>query len=758
MRRYLLIGFLCALAGYTAAQSPEDLKKADNDFNLGKYEQALDIYLKAYQQNPKDPAINYKIGVCYFRSRDAKTQQKATPFLEFAAANPNEQVPYRVYHYLGRMYHLNYQFDKALAQLDKFKGYVNDKDRLWGENQRAIEMCQNGKVILKDTLDLFVQNIGKPINTELTEYGSVISADEQLMAYTTARKDPQTGEIIEQIYLSKKKDYVWTTPEIIDFKTNKNVGSVGMSPDGQQILIYIGGVNNTGSIYSSRVSGSQWSEPKKLGNEINSDFMETTASISPDGNVMYFASNRPGGYGGRDLYKVERLPNGSWGKPSNLGPEVNTPYDEDAPFIHPDKKTLYFSSTGHNSIGGSDIFKASFENGKWTKPKNMGFPINSTYNDSYFVLSADGKKGYFSSDRLGGYGMQDIYFLGIPEEEGVIALTLVKGKILAGTPPKPIPTRIRVVDKETNEFLKYIYDPNPKTGDYLMIFPPGKNYDMIIEAEGYLPYLVNINIPNQTYFYEMYQEIILQKKIVNNQEVGQEISVTNAFFDVRKEVSDDPVAFSEKKLDLYDLMDDIIASEDSTALNYLLELMYDDEPVDLKEVVSPQESVQVTFFYNAPDGKLKPLEVAGQTILALDKVETDKNRKKEEEDYSINQGPILKNKTYTAFFESNQFELNSRALEELVRFADFVKANKEVGIQILGYASSEGDADANFVLSESRAKAAYEFFLELGIDKKRLIWKGFGSNKSSDPEAARRKMRRADIKIVDLKNLKKFDK
>ncbi|MGD1840861.1 MAG: OmpA family protein [Thermonemataceae bacterium] len=755
----LMIATLAIVSWTLYGQTSEEIKKAEGLFNQGKYEEALPTFLQAHTQNPNDPLLNYRIGLCYYKSTDTDTQNKAVSYFEFAKNNPNERIPYRVYHYLGVLYHLNYRFDDATTLFQKYKEYVNEQDRLWKDNQRALEITKYAKEIAKDTIEVFVQNLGKPINTSFTEYGSVISADEALMAYTTAKVDEQTKKVSEHIYISEKKDYLWSPPSMIDFTTSDNVGSVGMSPDGQKILIYMGGTNNTGSIYSSSFDGTTWTEPSKLGKEINSTYLETTASISPDEQVMYFASNRPGGYGGRDIYSVERQPNGTWGKTKNLGAQVNTPYDEDAPFIHPDKKTLYFTSNGHRTMGGNDIFKAVKDGKRWEKPENMGYPINSTYNDSYFVLSADGKKGYFSSNRPGGFGQQDIYFLGIPEEEGVIPLTLVKGKILAGNPPKPIPTKIRVVDKETNEFLKYIYDPNPKTGAYLMIFPPGKNYDMIIEAEGYLPYLVNINIPNQTYFYEMYQEITLQKKIVNNQEVGQDISVTNAFFDVKKETNSDPANFGEQKLDMYDLMEDIIAAEDSVALDYLMNVMYSEgeEEINLEEVVPTEEAIQVTFFYDAPDGQLKPIKVGNETVMTLETVDTNKETIKEEDDYSVNQGPILKKKTYTAYFPSNQYSLNSRAMAELSKFTEYLKANKEVGVQILGYASSEGDPDANFILSENRAKAAYQFFLDNGIAKKRLLWKGYGSNPSPDPVAARRKMRRADIKLVDVKQLKKLD-
>jgi outer membrane protein OmpA-like peptidoglycan-associated protein len=714
----------------------QDIKKADEAFEQGSFEQALAIYLPLIKKSPQDPVLNYKVGVCYLKSKDAQDQLKSLPYLETAKNKINEQTPKRVYHYLGKAYHLQQRFDDALAQFELFKKNAPSTDKFQAENARAIEMANNAKALVNKPIQMPIQNLGKPINSEGSEFAPLISADESLLAYTFSSHKPNSKE---QVMIAKKKNYVWESVSPVDFKPNQNVGTVGLSPDGQKMFIYIAEGANSGNIYSSKQNATGWSLPEKLGSEINSGYMESTASISADESVMYFASDRPGGFGGKDIYKIERQNDGTWGKPQNLGAEINTPYDEDAPFIHPDKKTLFFTSNGHNSIGGNDIFKTSFQNNQWTKPENMGYPINTVFNDGYLVVTANGKKAYFSSDRPGGAGKQDIYAIILPDDKKT-ALTMVKGKILAGNPPKPVETKIRVIDRETQQFLKYVYNPNPQTGDYLMIFPPGKNYDMIITAEGYLPYLININIPNQDYFHELYQEITLQKKVENGKEVGQEITIKNDFDPER----DNPNNFQGRDLDLYDMMEDIIESEDSVALNYLLEVIYKNKKIDDKENgVSSKDAVQVTYMYEDEKGQLKPYKVGKETIMTLERIETD--------DYSVNKGEIMLNKSYTAYFDSKSVQLNARAKQEMKRFADYLKKNPKVGVQILGYASSEGQASTNQKLSEDRAKAVYDYFVEQGIEKNRLTFKGFGANASPDPEAAKRKMRRADLKLVELK-------
>lgn len=713
----------------------QDLKKADEYFEQGSFEQALTIYAGLVKKSPQDAVLNYKLGVCYLKSKDARDQLKALPALEIAKNKINDQVPKRVFYYLGKAYHLHQKFDEAIRQFEEFKKVAPANDKFQIENQRGIEMANSAKIITAKPIKMPINNLGKPINTEGSEFAPVISADEAVLAYTYSSHKPNSKE---QVMFARKKDYTWEGVTPIDFNTNQNVGTVGLSADGQKMLIYIGESNNTGNIYSSLRSSSGWGTPEKLGREINSGAMESTASLSADETVMYFASDRPGGLGGKDIYKVEKQADGSWGTPQNLGADINTPFDEDAPFIHPDKKTLFFTSNGHNSIGGNDIFKAVFEQDKdkWSKPENLGYPINTVFNEGYFVITANGKKAYFSSDRPGGAGRQDIYSI-ILSDDKTTALTMVKGKILAGNPPKPIEARIRVVDKEKQQFLKYVYNPNPQTGDYLMIFPPGKNYDMIITAEGYMPYLVNINIPNQTYFYELYQEITLTKKLENGKEVGEQITIKNDF----DPEHNNPNNFQGRDLDLYDMMEDIIQSEDSVALAYLLEVIYKNKKIDERENnMSKKEGVQVTYLYTDKKGALKPYKVENVVINTTPRIETD--------DYSVNSGEVTLNKSYTAFFESNSKQLNNRAKQEMDKFVEYMKQNPKVSLEILGYASSEGKADANQKLSEERAKAVYDYFASQGIEKTRMTFKGLGGNASPDPEAAKRQMRRADLKLV----------
>jgi outer membrane protein OmpA-like peptidoglycan-associated protein len=748
-------------------ETEKKVKKADSFLAIKEYAQALSLYLELDKSAPKDPQTNYAIGFCYANLPGELV--KAIPYFEFATKSKGAEVPPRAYYYLGKAYHLEGKFDEAINQFNLYKTLERDAAKL-ADATRQVQVCVNAKTLMKAPVDVYVQNIGAPINTKDTEYGVVISADEQILIYTSlkplpADKNNPTAKPLEyeDILISRKTGSGWSSPQSIGLvpptvnNIRSNIGSVGLTPNGQKLLLYMGTTTNTGDIFYSQLQGDKWGAPVRMGKEVNSNAQESSASITPDEKVMYFASNRPGGYGGMDIYKVEKLASGDWGAPVNLGATVNTPYDEEAPFIHPDKKTLYFTSDGHNSMGGDDIFKAVLDNGtgKWSTPVNMGYPVNTVHNDSYFALSADGKKGYFSSDRPGGSGGQDIYFLGIPEEQGVVPLTMMKGRILAGDPPKPIPTKIKVINNETKEVIKDVYNPNQKTGDYLVIFPPNKSYDMVIEAEGYKPYLVNIHVPNQTYFYELYQEILLNPVTKDGKVVGQEISVKNAFYDVEKDA--EPGTVKSNNSDIFALMGNIMSASDSAALKALLEVAYSD-PVDVSTIAKNEVAVGNTYMYADASGKLQPLVVGSDTLYtmaALNTADLYKTNNKPKE--TITKETVIKpNQIYIVYFDTDKTNLKADATPELEKVYDFLKRNPKFGVKISGYTDSDGTKERNQVISDNRAKEVAKYLANKGIIMERTLARGYGS---ADPlngnanDQEKKLNRRVEIMLVELRKV-----
>lgn len=769
MKKYLLVVTIIFISTIVGWAQQKDIDKAiyrgEKLMKINNYEGALAEFNQAIALGDQSATTHYFTGLCYFNLSDLTDKIKGKKHFEQALGQNNDKIPADIYYYLGKLYHKSLEVDKAMDMFKTFKNKANKSNRLLTDLDDLINTTRNAQIILNNyQSNIIITNMGSPVNTPDTEYNAVVSADETVMAFTRLQAD-KNGELIEEIYISNKsvKATKWSKPYKVSFETRFNVGTAGMTPDGETMLVFIGGINKTGNLYTVKKTQSGWTSPITMGDHINSNYLETTASITPDNKVIYFASNRPGGYGGLDIYKVEKN-NGKWGYAKNLGPEVNTPFDEDAPFIHPDMKTLFFASDGHNSMGGKDIFKTTLVKGHWSLPQNMGFPINTTTDDNYFTLTADGSKGYISSDRLGGEGGQDIYSFDMPEEAANIPLTLVKGRILDEETGKPVPTKIKIIDNSSSKKIDFVYNPNPETGNYLIIFPPGKNYDMIIESEKYMPYTININVPNQNYFYELYQEVTLKAIKQFDVVVGQEISVKNVFYDTgndTKKVSvrknNEAMLVKNDSVDLFDLMDAIISSTDSVAFNYLLDLMYEVNPIDnvdfsIMEDNDDMEYAKRTYYYDESDTThLEERVIDGQTIYSLPSLkvtEEDYKRKQQKAKKTASYNKKLLEPVYKIYFDADKSALKKLYHSELQEILTAMEDHAMLGIEISGFASADGDADYNRRLSNKRAREVLDFFNHRGVVRRRIIAKGFGATENST--ASKEEGRRVEIKLVDL--------
>ncbi len=525
----------------------QDGKNKDPNRTKGGYAEARDIFLELYKQDPTNMNLAFKLGVCYLSSRSDVTQ--AIPYFSKAvtvvsnnyngSSYKERKAPLVAYKYLGDAYHLNYQFDKAIEEYEKYKSLMaenNNTDKnLLDETNHEIEMCKTGKRLVADPVNIKVENLGSNVNSTYADYSAVLTADQNTLLFTSRRSDTkgglkdEEGNYMEDIYISTKTKAGWSKATGIGDPINTDgcEATVGISPDGQTILIYKDDLGD-GNIYKTTLNGDVWSKPVKLNENINSKYWEPSASISADGSAIYFISNRPGGFGGRDIYMSRLTPEGDWGKAVNLGPTVNTIYDEDAPFIHPDGVSLSFSSKGHNTMGGFDIFTSLLSNDRtWSEPVNIGYPVNTTDDDVFYVVSPNNKTAYLSSFRKDGLGEKDNYVITFPDRKET-PLTLMKGVVTdqSGKPVKDV--EIIVTDNETEEVVG-VYRPNSKTGQYVFILTPGRNYNITYNSEGNLFYSDNMEVPKESNYYEIYRPIILDPIIV-----GSKVILKNIFFDFDK--------------------------------------------------------------------------------------------------------------------------------------------------------------------------------------------------------------------------------
>lgn len=545
-------------------QAKDNLDKGDELFSQGisYYKMALEPYLMANSFNPNNAYLNYKIGRCYLFS---STKKKAITYLE-KAIQLNSEIEFQSAYYLGWAYQLDSQFDKAITQFTKFtqaSGSGADFKSLQEEAQQQIKECKTGIALVKNPIRVFIDNAGPEVNSKYSDYGPVISADESVMLFTSRREgttggamDPGINEYMEDIYISTKQNKTWTKAVNLGppINTNDHDANSGLSADGQKFLIY--NASGHGDLYEANLIGDKWGTPQALGKNINSNAHESSACYTPDGKSIYFVSDNPEtSIGDRDIYLSTKDASGKWGKAVNLGPTINTPFGEEGVFIHPDGKTMYFSSEGHNTMGGYDIFKSVYENEKWSEPENLGYPVNTPDNDIFFVISASGKHGYYSSYSDNGFGEKDIFlvtFLGpekpmvlnnednllasiaAPVKEVVLAptleikeaqLTILKGIVSDASTKKPLEATIEIVDNKQNVSIA-TFTSNSASGKYLVSLPAGKNYGIAVKKDGYLFQSENFDIPSSAAFQQVVKDISLKSV-----DIGSTIVLKNIFFD-----------------------------------------------------------------------------------------------------------------------------------------------------------------------------------------------------------------------------------
>lgn len=473
----------------------DSMQRAQLLFEEENYSMAIPIFEQILKNHPDELYLKYMNGLCGLYRSDKHGLALKYLVEVFEKNKKTAEIEFD----LAKACHLNYKFDESIAFLEDYKKRVTKLEpKRLKEIQLIIDYCNNGKKLILNPLPANITNIGSPINTEASEYVPVISSDESVMIYTYRgsksigglqnaynQADPY-GIYYEDVFISYKDSTdQFEAPKSIGPIINgiSNDAAVALSAEGHKLFIFKDDGTNGGDLYLSILTGKEWSVPERLHGDVNSSAWEGSCSLTSDGKTLYFTSERKGGYGGKDIYTSRIQEDGSWGTAINMGDKINTPYDDDAPFIHPDGRILVYSSKGRNSMGGYDIFRAVYNpnDSTWTDAENMGYPINSPDDDIYYVLTADGKTGYYSSGKVDGRGLQDIYKI----SPGLIGLTpflaLLKGTItLDGV---PVEGKIHIdYEGRTGHYADVI--SNSSSGKYLVNLPGGDNYKITFRYEG----------------------------------------------------------------------------------------------------------------------------------------------------------------------------------------------------------------------------------------------------------------------------------
>ncbi len=372
------------------------------------------------------------------------------------------------------------------------------------------------------------------VNSFSDEYAPVISKDGSFMFFTSRRpvtvKEMRKGKGRERIYYTETSESGWSKPKLLEkpINSDNNFNSaVALSNDGKSLFIYRDDRYGNGDLYESRFSGTKWSSPEPLPAPINSEFHESSLSISSDGNTMYFTSNRDGGIGGMDIWFTKKNKAGIWEDAKNLSNLINTEKDEEGVFLHPDGKTLYFSSRGHQGLGGYDLFYTILENGKWSPPINMGSEINTENNDVYFVLEANGMDAYYTSVNPKSPGQTDIFKIkynhNLHQKIANNNYTLLNGNVLTKNEEKPINATIEIYEKASNKLIT-TQKSDIKTGAFSVPVLLGASYRIHVFKEGFLYLTEELVIPSSGIKQVITKKILLENLHSNGQFVLKQLS------------------------------------------------------------------------------------------------------------------------------------------------------------------------------------------------------------------------------------------
>jgi len=491
---------------------------------------ARELMVTAANLDPENLKANFEAGMYHIRT--INKDRAAQFFLRVYERDPNYR--FDLEYWIGLSYQYGLAFDKAIDFYNRYKEKLAKRPNYMGNDRvseavvdRAIYECQNGKEFVANPKNFSIINIGREINSEWDDYAPVLNANEDIIIFTTRRREGNMNPNVdldnkpfEDIFIARKQNGIWTRAENIGPPVNTpyHDSNLAFSADGETLFIYKD--DNGGDIYyCERQPNGSWGEPKPLPGIINSSYEEKSISISSDERTLYFSSNRPGGYGGLDIYKATKDARGEWSNVKNLGPKINTEYDDDGPFIDYDNKTLYFSSKGRKGMGGFDIFKSVFDEAtnEWSEPENLGYPINTPDNDIYYVSTRDGKRAYYSSVREDGIGYDDIYMITIPEQPVAVTKPEVKPepkekpeetpeekpqpaqkyplryvvKVIDASTGQPLEARVRLQGARDNVIVAGTAR-EPGTTEFIISAEEARDYRLSVEQEGYA--FVNQNV------------------------------------------------------------------------------------------------------------------------------------------------------------------------------------------------------------------------------------------------------------------------
>ncbi|TCO07654.1 WD40 repeat protein [Natronoflexus pectinivorans] len=506
-------------------------RRAMNASDVGDFSRAIELFQSILVESPQHIDALTQLGMSYMFSHQ-NLDSAIVLFDKVLEIIPEDDAfnEFGIYiqHAKSRAYRLMNQPSFAIPILEQLRDSVQDTE-LKDDFSLELKQARHAAILVQNPVPLKITSIGDVINSEFDDHSPLVCLTGNRVFFTSRRPVPrerafQDGQYAEKIFVSEYKDGQWQEPNLVRelYSRHEHISILSLSPDGTKLFLFMNDRYPGRNIYVSNLVNGLWQEPEMLPAPINSEWDETHASLSPDQSTLFFTSNRPGGYGGLDIYKVRMNEKGDWGEPVNLGPNINTEFDEETPKMHPDGLTLYFSSEGHNSIGGFDVFYTQkLPDGSWAGAVNMGVPVNSADDDYFFVPTLDKSQAYFASYRFSGKkARSDIYRVSFDEQRKG-SLAVVEGYVSDDSGKSGLPIRI-LVWRDDDSKMVGDYRPNRQTGRYLLFLEAGESYrieevilDEVVKSRA-------VYIPEEL-TYEREQNVVLLQELSMESPLKREI-------------------------------------------------------------------------------------------------------------------------------------------------------------------------------------------------------------------------------------------